>query len=130
MAYSALITDERTLSRLEEDFFRMVTEKRPITELVTQKQRIDEANLKLSQDTSNVALVGSPDAVIAASGIERWHVFTSISIYKSTFALDRLNNPTLAKESADLYLSDKVAKPLKNLQSNFIEQGRRDLGAL
>jgi hypothetical protein len=52
----------------------MVTDQqRPVTELTAQKQRIDEAYLKLSQDASNIALVGSPKATATAFDIEKAH---------------------------------------------------------
>lgn len=125
VAYSALITDERMLSQLEKDFFFMIIAKRPEVELAAQKQRVDEAHVKLSQDVSNVALVGSAPAAIIASGIESNHLIVNSSVFIATTVAD---SDDFARKVADDYFNRVIAKELDTLPFDFIQQGRRDIG--
>jgi len=130
VAYSALITDERTLSQLENDFFFMIVAQRPKVELAAQKQRVDEAHVKLSQDISNVALVGSAQAAVIASAIESAHLFVNSLVFGATTVADS-QNYSQANKMADKYFNRvTTVEGLYSLPSKFIEQGRRDLGAL
>ena len=131
VAYSALITDERTLSRLELEFFQMVTDQQqPVTELTAQKQRIDEAYLKLSQDASNIALVGSPKATATAFDIEIVHNDINSGVLSATSVVANIGDYNTAQRYSDEVFSDSIIELLNELSVNFIEQGRRDLGAL
>ncbi len=113
------------LSQLEKDFFFMIIAKRPEVELAAQKQRVDEAHVKLSQDVSNVALVGSAPAAIIASGIESNHLIVNSSVFIATTVAD---SDDFARKVADDYFNRVIAKELDTLPFDFIQQGRRDIG--
>jgi hypothetical protein len=104
-AYSALISDERTLDRLEEDFFLMYAgSRRPAAELTAQKARIDEAYLKLSQDVSNVGLIGSNTAAITALDIDARHAYIrAVAFGAEVSATFNIRDEETVKKFADSY---------------------------
>jgi len=127
-AYAELLTDERALRRLADEYMLSLAARAPAEKLAEQKQGIDAAYLELSQAANNVAIIGSPWAMAAALRIDVIHISVK-GIVAATALVSQRQPLSDSYEQKFNEEYESLSTELDDVQLKFVQNARTDLGS-